>query len=58
MRLVFGLVLLIGIGLAGAAVYMARDYFAQQQARLANAEALRNQIVPTVDVFLVNKQVR
>ena len=58
MRLVFGLVLLMGIGLAGAAVYMARDYFAQQQARLADAEALRNEIVPTVEVFVVNKQVR
>lgn len=58
MRLVFGLVLLFGIGLAGAAVYMARDYFEQQQIRLAEAEAAKLAIVPTVEVFVVNKQLR
>ncbi len=58
MRLVFGFVLLIGLGLAGAAVYMARDFFAQQQAQLAEAEAAKSAIVPTVEVFVVNKQMR
>ncbi len=58
MRLVFGLVLLIGIGLAGAAVYMARDFFAQQQAQLAEAEAAKSAIVPTSNVMIVNKQMR
>lgn len=58
MRLVFGLVLLIGVALAGAAVYMARDFFAQQQAQLAEAEAAKSAIVPTTDVMVVNKQMR
>lgn len=58
MRMVFGLVLLLGIGLAGAAVYMARDFFAQQQAQLAEAEAAKAAIVPTVEVYVVNKQMR
>lgn len=58
MRLVFGLVLLLGLGLAGAAVYMARDFFAQQQAQLAEAEAAKAAIVPTVEVYVVNKQMR
>ncbi|MDJ0637537.1 MAG: Flp pilus assembly protein CpaB [Paracoccaceae bacterium] len=58
MRLVFGLVLLLGIGLAGAAVYLARDYFSQQQARLAEAEAAKLAIVPTENVMVVNKQMR
>ena len=58
MRLVFGLVLLLGVGLAGAAVYMARDFFAQQQAQLAEAEAAKSAIVPTTDVMVVNKQMR
>ena len=58
MRFVFGLVLLIGIGLAGAAVYMAKDYIGQQQAQLAEAEAAKAAIVPTKDVFVVNKQLR
>lgn len=58
MRMVFGLVLLIGVGLAGAAVYMARDFFAQQQMQLAEAEAAKAAIVPTSDVMVVNKQMR
>ena len=58
MRLVFGLVLLIGLGLAGAAVYLARDFIGQQQAMLAEAEAAKSAIVPTVEVFVVAKQKR
>ena len=58
MRLVFGLVLLLGIGLAGAAVYMARDFFAQQQAQLAEAEAAKSAIVPTTEVYIVKKKLR
>ncbi|MEM6387654.1 MAG: Flp pilus assembly protein CpaB [Pseudomonadota bacterium] len=58
MRLVFGLVLLVGVALAGAAVYMARDFFAQQQAQLAEAELAKSAIVPTTDVMVVNKRMR
>lgn len=58
MRLVFGLVMLIGVALAGAAVFLAKDYFAEQQAQLAEAEAAKQAIVPTVDVMVVNKQLR
>lgn len=58
MRLVFGFVLLIGIGLAGSAVYLAKDFIGQQQAQLAAAEAAKAAIVPTADVYVVNKQVR
>ncbi|MBT8418597.1 MAG: Flp pilus assembly protein CpaB [Silicimonas sp.] len=58
MRLVFGFVLLVGIGLAGSAVYLAKDYIGQQQAQLAEAEAAKLAIVPTADVYVVNKQMR
>ena len=58
MRLVFGFVLLIGIGLAGSAVYLAKDFIGQQQKQLAAAEAAKAAIVPTVEVFVVNKQMR
>ena len=58
MRLVFGLVLLVGVALAGVAVYMAKDFFAQQQAQLAAAEQAKQAIVPTVGVMVVNKQMR
>ncbi len=53
MRLVFGLVLIIGIGLAGFAVYLARDYIGAQKQQLAAERALREQIVPTVKVYVV-----
>lgn len=58
MRLVFGLVLLLGIGLAGGAVYMARGYFEQQQQQLAEAEAAKSAIVPTAQVMVVNRKLR
>ncbi len=58
MRLVFGLVLLIGVGLAGSAVYLAKDFIGQQQAQLAAAEEAKKAIVPVKDVYVVNKQMR
>ena len=58
MRLVFGFVLIIGVGLAGFAVYMARDYIGAQKQQLAAERALRAQIVPTVEVFVVKDRVR
>ena len=55
MRAVFGLVLIVGLGLAGFAVYMVQGYFQEQNAALrAQREAIA-QAVPTVDVFAVNR---
>lgn len=47
MRAVFGLVLIVGVALAGGAVYMARNYISEYQNELARqkqaaAEALAN----------------
>ena len=39
MRMVFGLVLLVGIALAGGAVYLAKDRIAQYQNANAQAQA-------------------
>ncbi len=58
MRMVFGLVLLLGIALAGTAVYLAKDFIGAQEARLAEAEAAKRAIVPVKDVYVVNKQMR
>lgn len=58
MRAVFGFVLIIGLGLAGFAVYMAKDFIGAQQAQLAAERAARAKIVPTVEVFVVNEAVR
>lgn len=58
MRMVFGLVLLLGLGLAGFAVYMAQGYISQYQAQLERERANAAAIVPTVDVFVVNRALR
>ncbi len=58
MRLVFGLVLILGVALAGGAMYMAKDRISQYQAVLANQQAaLANQIT-TTEVFVANRQIR
>ena len=58
MRLVFGLVLLIGIGLAVSAVYIARGYVSQHQSQLAQAQQLHTQIVPTTEVYVLKNPLR
>jgi pilus assembly protein CpaB len=58
MRIVFGLVLLVGIALAGFAVYMARGYVETYQAQLAAERQMRDQIVPTTEVYVLNEALR
>jgi pilus assembly protein CpaB len=58
MRLVFGLVLLVGLGLAGFAAYMAKGYIEANEAELARERANRAQIVPTSDVFVTVRPIR
>lgn len=55
MRMVFALVLILGLGLAGGAVYLAQGYIGQQNAALERERAARQSAVPTVDVYIVNK---
>ena len=52
MRMVFGLVLLVGIALAGGAVYLAKDRIAQYQAANAQAQAALAKVVPTTPVYV------
>jgi pilus assembly protein CpaB len=58
MRMVFGLVLLVGIALAGGAVYLAKDRIAQYQNANAQAQAALAQIVPTKNVFVASEGLR
>jgi len=58
MRIVFALVLLVGISLAGFAVYMARGYVENYQAQLAQERQLRDQIVPTTEVYVLTNPLR
>ncbi|QBY01186.1 Flp pilus assembly protein CpaB [Rhodophyticola sp. CCM32] len=55
MRLIFGLVLIVGVTLAGFAVYVAQDRFAQYQQALASQ---RNSVIETTEVYVVNTQLR
>lgn len=53
MRSLFGLVLIAGLGLAGLAVFMARNYIAVYENELAQARALEALIEPTVEIYVV-----
>ena len=55
MRAVFGLVLIVGMGLAGFAIYMVQGYFQEQNNNLNLQRAALEQAVPTVDVYAVNR---
>ncbi|KRS16523.1 Flp pilus assembly protein CpaB [Roseovarius indicus] len=52
MRLVFGLVLVLGLGLAGFAVYMAKSYIQRYQAELAHERANRDPGIDTIEVYV------
>lgn len=54
MRLVFGAVLVAGLGLAGAAAYQTHGYISQMQVELAHARANAN-TVKMVDVYLAKR---
>ena len=58
MRMVFGLVLLVGVALAGGAVYMAKNYIGAYQNELARERAARQEIVPTVDVYVAERALK
>lgn len=53
--MIFGLVLLVGLALAGAAVYMARGFISNTQAQLNHEREFRAKTGPLVQVFVVNK---
>ena len=58
MRLVFGLVLIVGLGLAGFAVYMAKNYIQGYQTQLANERAQRMPAIETVDIYVADKPLK
>ncbi|SIO53919.1 pilus assembly protein CpaB [Rhodovulum sp. ES.010] len=58
MRMIFGLVLLVGLGLAGFAVYMAQGYIDQYERQLAAERAARTQQVDLVPVVVAKEHLR
>lgn len=57
MRAMFGLVLVAGVGLAGAAVYMAKGYISKTESALQKELAIKAQTGGLVEVYVVNKAV-
>lgn len=57
MRAMFGLVLVAGVGLAGAAVYMAKGYISKTETALQKELAVKAQTGGLVEVYVVNKAV-
>ena len=55
MRAVFGLVLVVGLALAGVAVFMTQNYFSKTQAQLNQATEFNRRVGPMVEVYVVNK---
>jgi len=55
MRLMFGLVLIAGLALAGAAVYMAKGYMSKTEAALQQELQIKAKTGGLVEVFVVNK---
>jgi pilus assembly protein CpaB len=58
MRLMFGVVLLIGVALAGFAVYMAQGYINQYQSALDAEREAREQMVAVVDIYVAAAPLR
>ncbi|TCO69184.1 Flp pilus assembly protein CpaB [Rhodovulum euryhalinum] len=58
MRMIFGLVLLVGLGLAGFAVYMAQGYIQKYERQLAEERAARAEQVDLVPVVVANEPLR
>jgi pilus assembly protein CpaB len=56
MRAVFGLVLVLGMALAGAAVYMIQGYIAQTDALLQQERAFNAKAGKLVEVYVFNKE--
>lgn len=58
MRIVFALILIIGMGLAGFAVYMAQDRFSQYQTVLESQRAALAKNVPVTTVYVAAEPLR
>ena len=55
MRSIFALVLLAGLALAGAAVYMAQGYISKQEVAVQQEKLIREKTGGLIEVFVVNK---
>lgn len=58
MRAVFGLVLIVGVALAGGAVMMAQKYISAHKDELARERLARQAVVPTQDVYVATRALK
>lgn len=58
MRAVFGLVLIVGLGLAGFAVYMIKNQFSTYEAKVARLEAANGGMIDTVNIYVANRPMK
>lgn len=58
MRVIFGLVLIVGVALAGFAVHMTRGYLSTYQAELDREKALRAQIIATEELYVAAEPIQ
>ena len=58
MRAMFGLVLLVGVALAGGAVYLAQGYLGASQAQLEAERARMAKLVEATEVFILARSMR
>ena len=58
MRLIFGLVLLVGIALAGGAVYMVQTYVGSYQQALEEERNKSGEFVPLVDIYVADRAIK
>ena len=58
MRAVFGLVMIVGMGLAGFAVYMVNGYVSETQVALDIERQRAAEAVPTIAVYAVTRQMK
>lgn len=58
MRLVFGVVLIVGLGLAGVAVYMARNYISTYQFALDRERANSARVIETTEIFVAKERLK
>lgn len=56
MRMIFGLVLIVGVGLAGFAVYMAKNYIEQYQTALAEERKQRAPSIEVADIYVAKRK--
>lgn len=58
MRIIFALVLFVGLGLAGFAVHMAQGYIGAYKTALAEERAAKSRMVETVAVYVAKRPLR